>query len=67
MCQSKVLGAGVKPVAEPTRKQVKNQNGQLLRVLMLNDDRTICKLIGQMLDFHFECEYEPVGRGERAI
>jgi CheY-like chemotaxis protein len=57
----------VKPVAEPTKKQDADQNGQVLRVLMLNDDATVCTLIGQMLEFHFECEFEPVGRGETAI
>jgi CheY-like chemotaxis protein len=34
---------------------------------MLNDDATVCRLIGQMLDFHFACEFDPVGRGETAI
>jgi CheY-like chemotaxis protein len=58
---------GVKPVAEPTKEQVVNQNGQILRVLVLNDDTTVCKLIGQMLDFYFACEFEPVGRSETAI
>jgi CheY-like chemotaxis protein len=54
-------------MGEPAKKQDASQNGQILRVLMLNDNATICKLIGQMLDFHFECEFDPVGRGETAI
>ena len=58
---------GVRPVAETTGKQDVNRIGQMLRFLMLNDDLTVSKLIGQMLDFHFVCEFEPVGRSETAI
>jgi CheY-like chemotaxis protein len=57
----------VKPVAEPTRRQDADQNVQILRVLMLNDDASVRGLIGQMLDFYFACEFDPVGRGETAI
>jgi CheY-like chemotaxis protein len=57
----------VEPLAEPTRRQDADQNGQILRVLMVNDDTTVSRLIGQMLDFYFACEFDPVGRGETAI
>jgi CheY-like chemotaxis protein len=57
----------VGPVAETTREQDADRDGQVLRVLMLNDDASVRDLIGRMLEFHFECEFDPVGRGETAI
>lgn len=43
------------------------QDDQVRRFLMVNDDPLVCKLIGRMLDFHFTCEYDAVGRGEMAV
>ena len=54
-------------MGDPAKKQDANQNAQILRVLMLNDNTTVCDLVGQLLDLFFECEFDPAGRGETAI